>query len=92
MAGVKSRESRQVRAGMIDGPSRQSLHRFVRRRVKRKSKLFTDEHKGYNGLRQHYRRGIVVHSARQHVDGNVHTNGIESFWAPLKRAHKGTYH
>ena len=22
----------------------------------------------------------------------VHTNGIESLWAMLKRAHKGTYH
>ena len=24
--------------------------------------------------------------------GMVHTNGIESFWAVLKRAHKGVYH
>ncbi len=22
----------------------------------------------------------------------VHTNGIESFWSMLKRAHKGTFH
>ena len=24
--------------------------------------------------------------------GWAHTNGIESFWSMLKRAHKGTYH
>ena len=24
--------------------------------------------------------------------GQVHTNGIESFWSTLKRAHKGTFH
>ena len=92
VAGVRSRYSRQVARRVIDGPSRSDLHRFVRKRVRRKSTLFTDEQKGYSGLRQHYRRGIVNHGARQYVDGNVHTNWIESFWAPLKRAHKGTYH
>ena len=34
----------------------------------------------------------VQHSVCQHVDGKVHTNGIESFWAILKHGHKGTYH
>ena len=26
------------------------------------------------------------------MDGMAHTNGIESFWSMLKRAHKGTFH
>ena len=26
------------------------------------------------------------------VNGMAHTNGIESFWSMLKRAHKGTFH
>ena len=29
---------------------------------------------------------------REYVNGQAHTNGIESFWAMLKRAHKGTFH
>ncbi|MXY52528.1 MAG: IS1595 family transposase [Gammaproteobacteria bacterium] len=90
--GAKSRETKQVRARVISTPDRQELHRFVRQHVRPKSILYTDEHKGYNGLHQKYRRGVVVHGARQYVDGDVHTNGIESFWAPLKRAHKGTFH
>ena len=34
------------------------------------------------------------HSAKQYVaeDGEVHTNGIESFWAVLKRGIIGVYH
>ena len=35
---------------------------------------------------------MVNHSARQYVDGDVHTNGIESFWSMLKRARRGTLH
>ncbi len=26
------------------------------------------------------------------MDGQIHTNGVESFWSMLKRAHKGTFH
>ena len=32
------------------------------------------------------------HTAGRYVDGQAQTNGIESFWSVLKRAHKGTSH
>ena len=39
---------------------------------------------------------FVRHSAGEYVKylegAKVHTNGIESFWSMLKRAHKGTFH
>ena len=34
----------------------------------------------------------MKHSAREYVDGEAHTNGIESHWALLKRGYIGTYH
>ena len=32
------------------------------------------------------------HSVKEYVRGQAHTNGIESFWALLKRGYIGTYH
>ena len=37
-------------------------------------------------------RALISHGAKQYVDGDVSTNGIESFRAGLKRGHKGVYH
>ena len=34
----------------------------------------------------------VKHSISEFVSGMAHTNGIESFWATLKRGYHGTYH
>ena len=34
----------------------------------------------------------MKHSVGEYVNGQAHTNGIESFWSMLKRAHKGTFH
>jgi len=39
-----------------------------------------------------YIRTAVNHSGRQFVDGDAHTNGIESFWALFKRGYHGVYH
>ena len=34
----------------------------------------------------------VKHSVGEYVRDQAHTNGIESFWSMLKRAHTGTFH
>ncbi len=54
------------------------------------SKLYTDNTAGYKGLP--YEHETVVHTVGEFVRNQVHTNGIESFWALLKRGHYGIYH
>ena len=39
-----------------------------------------------------YTHEAVRHSVGEYVRGQAHTNGIESFWSMLKRAHMGTFH
>lgn len=53
--------------------------------------IYTDEHKSYNDLYR-YNRQSVNHSRKEYVRGEIHTNGIESFWALLKRGYYETFH
>ncbi len=34
----------------------------------------------------------MKHSIKEYVNGEAHINGMESFWALLKRGYYGTYH
>ncbi len=49
----------------------------------------TDDAKAYKGIPNHE---SVKHSVSEYVNGQAHTNGVESFWAVLKRAYHGVYH
>jgi len=55
------------------------------------STLMTDEYKGYIGINKLLPHKVINHSY-WYVDGDIHTNTIESFWALLKRGIIGQYH
>ena len=75
------------------GVAAKELTQFIQDRVKPGARVYTDDHTGYSSLwEMGYRHESVRHSVRQYVDGKVSTNGIESFWAMLKRGYYGTYH
>ena len=68
------------------------LKSLVRKNVDiENSTLFTDEYKGYLGIKTMMPHKVIDHS-KWYVDGDVHTNTIESFWALLKRGIIGQYH
>ena len=90
VVGAKDRETNRVSAAVVKGTDAKTLHGFVGDHAAKGATVYTDDHGGYQGLP--FEHGTVKHSVSEYVNGMAHTNGIESFWATLKRAHKGVYH
>lgn len=91
--GVVERGGRvRAKATEKDKMKGRHLRAFVRETIDvSAAHLITDEYKGYLGMTR-----IVPHSVIRHavwyVDGDIHTNTIESFWALLKRGMFGQFH
>ncbi len=80
----------EVRTVVVENTKRRSLQPHVREHVEPKSELMTDALASYAGLDPDYVHQVVDH-AECYVRGNVHTNGLENFWALFKRCIKGTH-
>ena len=90
VVGAKDRASNQVSAQVVKSTDRRTLQGFVQRSTVDGSTVYTDEAAAYVGVPRRHK--AVRHSVSQYVDGQAHTNGMESFWALLKRGYHGTYH
>jgi transposase-like protein len=77
----------------IHGRTHQDVIPHMMKHVKRGTRIYTDDWKGYLTLteRHGFEHESVNHSAKEYVRGDVHTNTIEAFWANVKRGIKGTY-
>jgi ISXO2-like transposase domain len=73
-------------------PSRRKsvLQAAVKERVEPGSALYTDFLLSYEGLAGEYAHQVVDH-AKEYVNGQIHTNGLENFWSLLKQGLNGTY-
>ena len=92
--GVKDRKTNRITAKVIEDNTTPTIQEFVNDNHSQNASVFTDEHRSYEGLVNHV---SVNHSKKQWAVSTLlgeyaHTNGIESFWAVLKRAYHGTYH
>jgi hypothetical protein len=82
-----------VIARVIANTDTQTLDSFVREAVSEKvSMICSDEHSGYRALGETFPHGYVKHSAKQYVNGAVHTQTIDGFWSLLKRGIMGSFH
>ena len=91
VVGAKDRETGKVTARPIAFTDRADLQGFVVESTDIGSVVYTDEAKAYEGM-PHRSHWAVKHSAGEYVKRQASTNGIESFWALMKRGLHGTYH
>ena len=95
VVGMKDRDTRQVVARVIERTDTRTLQGFVDDHAAPDATLYTDDASAYRKTGRPHE--AVNHSAKEFVrylEGGeqVHTQGVESFWSMLKRAHKGVYH
>lgn len=79
----------KVRTMTVKGTKRHELQGKIRENIEQGSTLYTDSLRSYRNLND-YTHEFIDH-AHEYVRGNVHTNGMESYWSLLKRALHGTY-
>ena len=87
--GAKDRATGHVAAEVVENVDAATTGAFLADHIEPTAAVFTDDAAAYRHLPRHE---TVRHSAAEYVRGDVHTNGIESLWSMLKRAHKGVYH
>lgn len=90
VAGARDRATNRVSAEVVEGTDAKTLQGFVASRAAEGAKVYTDQGAGYKGMR--FDHETVNHSVSEYVRDQAHTNGIESFWATLKRGYHGTFH
>ena len=95
VVGAKDRATNKVVAKVVESTNAAALVPFVEETATTGAKVYTDEAGAYSSLADlinGYDHEAVTHSMLEFVRGDAHTNGVESFWSMLKRAHKGTFH
>ena len=90
VVGAKDRATKQVAAKVVRSTDKETLQGFVKDHAAPGATVYTDDASAYDSLP--FNHDSVKHSLSEYVKGDVHTNGIESLWSMLKRAHKGTFH
>jgi len=89
--GMRGRGGKSI-AMPFAATDKPTLHAAIHRHVEPDSKVYTDEHGSYTGLRG-YEHHHVKHSAGEYVGANdIHINAAESMWALLKRGLFGVWH
>ncbi len=90
--GIIERDG-ELRTAHVPNSKGSTLKTIIHANVGKGSTIMTDEDKAFLGLGRDFYHHTVNHSAGEYVrDYTIHTNGIESVWALLKRQIFGIHH
>ena len=91
VVGVNDRETNRVAAKHVSCTKANQVQGMVSEHVEPGTKVYTDEAAAYKGMSE-FDHEAVNHSVAEYVRDMAHTNGMESFWSMIKRAHTGAFH
>ncbi len=84
--GVKDRDSNRIVAKQVENVSQVEAGELFETTVEEGAKVYSDESRVYDKI---LNREAVNHTGGEYVRGDVHTNGIESFWNGLSQCTSG---
>ena len=89
VVGMRDRSTGMVKAKPVPEATAARLGHFIEENAEPGASRYTDCNPAYHMLLNH---STVNHSIEEYVRGDIHINGMESFWALLKRGYIGTHH
>ena len=97
VVGIKDRATNMISAQPVPETTKARLEGFVEEHAGDTVTKYTDENQAYSGLVNHesVKHSVgeyVKHSVGEYVRGQVHVNGMESFWSMVRRGYDGTFH
>ena len=75
-----------------DGIKQDEILSDIKKHVTKHSWVMTDGSNLYRDNLEGYKHESVIHSRKEYVKGDIHTNRIENFWGLMKRGIYGIYH
>ena len=91
VVGIKQKGG-VIKAFATHNTTTTTLLNLALRVAKRGSEIHTDEYNAYTKFSEFYKHKKVKHAVEYVTADGIHCNGVESFWALLKRGIKGQFH
>lgn len=82
----------EIRAQVVERVTMAAVENNIVANAAKGSQIISDDFLSYARIGKMFPHKSVSHARGEYVNGDAHTNGIESFWALFKRGYHGVYH